>query len=373
MLDKFVCKKEACCGCNACVNICPKQCIELKDDIINIYAKINEKECIKCNLCYVVCQENNDSSNLIMFKNYIDCKEGFSLNENIKIKSSSGGFATALGINFIKKLDGYVVGVKNDKDKFYFDVTNDIDEVYKFSGSKYTKISMGNIFLKVKKLLIDGKNVLFFGTPCQIAAIKLFVMKPFNNLYTVDLICHGTPSTKILENYLHEKNVDTQKNLSFRKKRKNKIVFSLQNDKGSVCGKNIMDPYTIGFLKGLFYTDNCYLCKFARQDRISDITIGDSWGSKKVETPMSLIIQSTQKSYTLMSLLDEDFKVYNCDFQNAIENNKQLKTPSEKPIERELFFLEYNSKNLTKIIKKIYPKIYYKQKIKKILFFLHLK
>ena len=100
------------------------------------------------------------------------------------------------------KNGGYVVGIKSDKERFYFDITNNSEEIIQFAGSKYVKVDTKDIYKKIKARLIAGDKVLFFGVPCQIAGLYMFLQKKYENLFTVDLICHGTPSEKVLLNFI---------------------------------------------------------------------------------------------------------------------------------------------------------------------------
>ena len=251
-----VCEKNMCTGCNACVNICPKQCIQIKDSIKSLNAEINKNLCIDCKMCEKVCQVVNKESKFIELNPTKKCLEGVTKINDINNISSSGGFATTLGVEFAKD-GGYVVGIRNDLDEFTFDITNNPDEVKKFSGSKYVKVSPKNIYKSIKDKLKENK-VLFIGVPCQIAGLKMYLQKEYDNLYTIDLICHGTPSDKVLMKYLKEENIDTFKGISFRKKN----MFFLAKDNQSIINKNKIDPYSIGFLQSLFYTENCYHCRY---------------------------------------------------------------------------------------------------------------
>ena len=376
MSTRLVCDKSKGCACGACVNVCPKQCITLMDDVKNTYAEVNEDLCINCHLCEKVCQVENTSSELLKLNTTISCKEGISKNNEVVKTASSGGFATQLGIKFAET-GGYVDGVKSDKEDFYFDITNNPDEVIKFAGSKYVKVSTGDIFTRVKDLLSNGHKVLFFGTPCQVAAIKLYMVRPQENLYTVDLICHGTPSNKTLKKYLSEKGITSEANVRFRDKRSIGIQMFTSKDGKGLAGDRICDPYMIGFLNGLFYTENCYSCNYAKRDRVSDLTMGDSWGSKREDNKgmraFSLTIISTEKGKFLFEILGDTFECYDCDYENAIAHNHQLVHSSNKQPYTDYYYENYEKKSMKKLVKKAYPKQYYKQYVKKVLIALRLK
>lgn len=363
-----VCEKDMCTGCTACVNICPKNCIQLVDNIKSFDAVINKDLCINCNLCKNVCQVNNIDNPLIQLNKVLECKEGKTKSDEINKLSASGGFATTLGIEFIKN-GGYVVGIRNDLDEFKFDITNNTEEVLKFAGSKYVKVIPNSIFKSIKEKLNQNDKVLFIGLPCQIAGLKLYLQKEYDNLYTIDLICHGTPSMKVLMKYLNEIGYSNTKGLSFRDKQD----FKLFINKKPLINKDIKDPYTVGFIQGLFYTNNCYSCKFAKENRIGDITIGDSWGSNSDMKNSSLVLKNTLKGDYLLSLIKDYFTLIDGDFETIKKNNHQLNHASLKQDYTDYYFDHFNDKITYKIIKKAYPKIVLKQKIRHILIKLHLK
>ena len=368
-----VCGKNKCTGCNACINICPKKCIYLVDNVKSLDVVIDKNLCINCKLCEKVCQVVNTENELIKFQTPIGVYEGATKIDDINKESSSGGFATTLGYEFAKS-GGYVVGIKSDKESFYFDITNNPEEVKLFAGSKYVKVSTRDIYKSIKTKLVENEKVLFFGVPCQVAGLKLYLQKEYPNLYTVDLICHGTPSEKVLLKYLNERGVENTKNLRFRFKHDFKLSTTDENNKKLIA---FCDSYTMGFLDGIFYTENCYECKYARKDRISDITIGDSWGSKIVGKDghyyLSLVIINNEKGEYLKSLLVNNFDFYERDYEEAIARNGQLSHPSVKTHKTDYYFEHFNDMTTYKIMKKKCHKMVLRKRLKWVLVKLHLK
>lgn len=225
------------------------------------------------------------------------------------------------------------------------------------------------IYRKVKKLLQEKNKVLFIGLPCQIAAVKNFVGEQNkDNLYTVDLICHGTPSVKILEKYMSQYGVSLSeiKDISFRTKN----AFILKKDGKPITGHHIQDRYTMSFLSSLNYTENCYYCRYATDKRVGDITIGDAWGSdlkEEIDNGISLIMCQTEKGEELLELTP--FHLDNINIDEALKNNHQLRHPAIMPPKREQFFKEIKKgRNYNAVIARIYPKICLKQKIKNMIF-----
>lgn len=210
--------------------------------------------------------------------------------------------------------------------------------------------------------------------PCQVAGLKLYLQKEYANLYTVDLICHGTPSEKVLLKYLNERGVENTKNLRFRVKHDYKLSTTDENNKKLIT---FCDSYTMGFLDGIFYTENCYECKYARKDRISDITIGDSWGCKIVGKDghhyLSLAIVNNKKGEYLKSLMVNSFDFYEKDYEEAIARNCQLSHPSVKTPKTDYYFEHLNDMTTYKIMKKKCHKKVLRKRLKWVLVKLHLK
>jgi coenzyme F420-reducing hydrogenase beta subunit len=368
---KTVCDKDKCCGCNACVVICPKNAIRIIDSVSTLNAKIDSNLCVNCKLCEAVCQICNPTNDLLKYNKSQSCYEGVTKNSQINNVSSSGGFATTLGLRFIEN-GGYVVGVRNDFKKFQFDITNDPSVLMKFAGSKYVKVSPKNIYLDVEKRLKLNK-VLFIGLPCQVAGLKMYLKREYDNLYTIDLVCHGTPSEKVLEKYLNEYNIESTKDLSFRNKRH----YQLSINGKRIDNKRYIDSYSFGFSHTLFLTKNCYTCNYAQPNRISDLTIGDSWGSinegKNGYNCLSLILQNNDKGNELLKIIDKDFTLMKCDYNNALNNNRQLNYPSRIEPYTNYFFDNFHKKTINSLVFKAYPKEMFKQLIKMFLIKLHLK
>lgn len=357
-----VCEINKCNGCMACVASCPKHCITMVDSIHSINAQIDESLCIHCNRCEVVCPNINET-----LKNApIGFKQGWADSE-IRRNSSSGGAASAIITSFIQS-GGYVASCLFKSGSFIFEITNDLETAKRFAGSKYVKSNPEGIYEKIREKLITNK-VLFIGLPCQVAGVLNFVGKTLqDNLYTIDLICHGTPSPQLLDIFLNQYGIKLSdlSDIQFRSKN----IFQLKENAKYIGIKGTMDNYSIGFLNSLFYTENCYSCQYAKLERISDITLGDSWGTKLPQTEkkqgISLILCQTQKGEELLRL--SNLQLCDVDLSGAIKHNHQLEHPSIKPHIRDAFFQELNSeKSFNELIRKFYPKQCLKQFIKGIL------
>ena len=327
-MRKTVCTINQCNGCMACVSICPQKCIEIRDTLEAVNAVIEEKSCIKCGACKRVCP----NIVRVVKQHPIEWKQGWA-NSNIRNQSTSGGAASAIMEAFIKS-GGYVASCQFKSGGFFFDITNDLSVIKRFAGSKYVKSNPEGIYKKIQERLKTDK-VLFVGLPCQVAALKCYISH-HENLYTVDLICHGTPSIKFLEQFLSEEGIALQnlKNSSFRTK--NDMGLSVEN--GLVKSPKIMDCYLCSFLEAINYTENCYNCQFASIERVADITLGDSWGTEYKEEAkrgVSLILVQTQKGRDLLKLSEIEMKNVNLDV--AVANNHQLTHPSALSPKRNVF------------------------------------
>lgn len=345
-----VCPAEQCTGCRACEAICPKKSIRLVDTLDKVYAEINEEQCIHCGLCERVCPNHN----LVQKNEPIEWHQGWANNKNIRETSSSGGIAAALTKNFIEN-GGYVCSCYYDKGEYAFHTTNNVDEAHKFAGSKYVKTNPFDAYSSVSKLLKKGEKVLFVGLPCQVAAIKNFVPKnQQDDLYCIDLICHGTPSLKLLKIYLAQHGVDIASLDDIRFRTKGKMGLNVK----SVATAGTVDRYLISFLNALNYTEGCYNCKYACKPRVSDITLGDNWGtdlSCELQKGLSLVLCMTEKGQQLLA--DADVNLVEVNVEKAVAENGQLNHPSVKPVEREEFFTSIkNGANYDRLVLKIFPK-----------------
>ena len=186
------------------------------------------------------------------------------------------------------------------------------------------------------------------------------------NLYTIDLICHGSPSPQILSGFLHENNVDIQSisELKFR----NKEGFGLQSGYKRISFDDESDLYTFAFLTSLDYTENCYSCRYATLDRVSDITLGDSWGSEleaeEQKKGISLILCQTEKGKELLK--NTKIELRDVNLNKAVKANHQLSYPSKMPTERKIFFKNID-KGFYHAISRCHPKMYYIRRLKYIL------
>ena len=361
---KTVCNQNICTGCLACINVCPKAAISINDSLDAYNAVIDQNKCINCSLCEKVCPVINIRD----LKSPIYWKQGWAEDE-IRKNSSSGGAASAIIRTFIY-MGGYVASCLFKNGEFRFTVTNDIDEAKKFAGSKYVKSNPASIYKEIKKLLTEGQKVLFIGLPCQSAAVQN-VCGEQEKLYTADLICHGTPSPKILKQFIDECGLKWSdiSDIKFRES----DSFGLESNGIRLAPSQIHDSYTRAFLRGLDYTENCYSCRYATLNRVSDITLGDAWGqlSDTQKDGVSLILCQTQKGIELVE--KAGLHIEEVDLEKAVNANNQLKHPSKMHPGRSKFFKGLGKGyTVNRTVAFVFPKESIKQSIKMYLIKMHI-
>ena len=368
-----VCPLESCTGCYACFNICPTKAINIEEDEFgNVYPVIDDKKCIKCNLCKKTCPSLSERIEYMYPKK---CFAAYSQSNEINISSSSGGIAYELGKYFILN-NGVYYGVSSflKNNEIGFERISKIEDLHKTQGSKYVHAYVRDIYKHIKEDLDKNIMVLFIATPCQIAGLKCYLKKEYDNLYVVDIICHGVPSQKLLR---EEIGTDFDY-ISFRQgkkfnliaKNKNKIVYE-KNKYSSI--------YFYLFLKGITYRENCYNCKYARNERVGDITLGDFWGLDDNEIKSnygtSIILTNTKKGEKLINSISEKCNIKEKSIIEGLKNNPQLNYPTYKTKQHNEFLKKYRKSSL-KGTMKIYKLNDYmdiingniKDKIKKIIF-----
>lgn len=285
-----ICPPDKCTGCYACVNACHFKCISMQEDQYGeLHPIIDETRCTHCNLCIKSCPNNVD----LDFNYPLNCYASWITDTQKRKICASGGIGTALSEFVIKQKNGVVFGSRYDKQFTpIITYTEVLDELELFKGSRYVQSIIGNdTLIEVRTFLKSGRFVLFVGTPCQIAGLKAFLRKDYENLVTIDLICHGVCPTKYFKEevtYICEKK-RIKKLVDVRFRGNDRKNFRLSFWTGERTGKSrcvynksaYTQYYFAGFLLGVSLRENCYRCRYARPERVSDITIGDFIGLGK--------------------------------------------------------------------------------------------
>ena len=219
--------KKHCCGCSACASICPRHCITMTEDNEGfLYPRVDEDSCVKCGLCKKVCNELHPYEE----REPQQVLAAINKNEEVRLKSSSGGIFYILAERTIHS-GGVVFGARFDENwQVIIDYAEDMKGVEAFMGSKYVQARIGNAYVDARRFLSEGREVLFSGAPCQVAGLHKFLRRPYENLLTVDFICHGTPSPKVWRMYLGEviKRVQDLGGVEFRNKDRGWKNFSFR-------------------------------------------------------------------------------------------------------------------------------------------------
>lgn len=277
--------KANCCGCTACASVCPKKCIQMvKDSEGFAYPKVDILQCINCGLCEKVCPMKSHETDAFALKAVaVQHKE-----ENTLYHSAAGGAFSAIAACTIAK-GGIAFGVAYDeKMVVYHDSAETIDELAKFRSSKYVQSDMRDAFLRVKQALDSGREVCFSGTPCQVAGLKNFLRKPYDNLITVDLVCKGVGSPAVLACYVNDMEATfNSKIVGMNFKRKtygyHSSTMSVDFENGETYSKGgITDPMMRSFRANICLRQSCANCQFKGEHRSSDLTIFDCWHYKEL-------------------------------------------------------------------------------------------
>lgn len=371
--------KSQCCGCHSCVQICPKKCISMREDEEGfLYPHVDINICIDCHLCENVCPVINKNES----RTPLACYAAKNPNEKIRMESSSGGVFTMLAEEVINE-GGVVFGAGfNRKWQVVHSYTEKKDGLAVFRGSKYVQSVIGNTYKEAEIFLKKGRNVLFSGTPCQIAGLKNYLRKDYDNLITVDFICHGVPSPGVFRWYLQEElcnhaslkdmgsasfssitsipkgDVQMPEGISvtdirFRDKREGwkKYCFVLQLDEESTGGERRVVTYSTnlhknlylkGFLKDLYLRPSCYECPSKCLNSQSDITIADFWGISKINSALddnkgtSAILENSVKGQRLLEKIE--LKLYDVSYNDIVMYNSAINHSSKVPSNRNKFW-----------------------------------
>lgn len=371
-----LCEKEKCTACGACVNACPKNCISyIVDENGFSYPQIADNLCINCGACQRVCHPLNDVN-----RNYPSKAYAVWSSDPKDRKSSTSGGAASVFYKTILEKDGVCFGAAFDNNlnvviKGYSD-----SRTIEFKNSKYVHSDMGKTYESIRELLIQGNKVIFIGLPCQVASIKTFLKKDYDNLILVDIICHGTPPIEHLKEHIYTIEKKKNKKTEFIKFRDdNAFYFSSFGADGCFYKKHKeLDTYLLSFFNALNYYESCYNCKYACNERVSDITIGDFWGLG-LEIPfdhpysgaISLVLTNTPKGETFFDSTRNKLFSEERPVEEALKGNDQLNRPSGKNKDRELFLKLNKEKGFEEAClfiyrdhMKKYKKIIFKQDVK---------
>lgn len=343
-----------CCGCRACDDICPKSCIEMINDLEGFaYPVVKTEDCVKCGRCVSVCPILNYGFSNMSNDNTVYAY--VSKNRDTVRESSSGGAFSLImdGIN-VNYADFVIIGAAFDGLEVKHSAALDRTSAEAFKKSKYIQSNTSGIYKIAKENLTKGKFVLFSGTPCQVAALKNYLGHDYDNLLTVDIVCHGVPNQSCFSEYI----IDIEKrygakviSAEFRYKRNyddinpNPRTINLCFNNGEFVNLDITESeFLYAYYTGLIYRPSCETCKFACSHRPGDITLGDYWGIEKVLPDMnslqgvSLVRFNNEKGKFLIDLFRENGCFIETSWSFACAENYQLSFPTKLHRNRNKFF-----------------------------------
>lgn len=357
--------KEQCCGCEGCSQSCPVGAIRMESDADGfLYPVANPDICIECGLCHKVCPmgitEHGDKQLIAIkaYKNPVD---------EVRLRSSSGGLFSKLAAATLNR-GGVVCGAAFDTPlRVKHIVIDTLEQLPLLCGSKYLQSEIGDSYVEIRTLLESGREVLFSGTPCQVAGLISFLGKDYPNLMLVDFICHGVPSPEVwracLFESLQKSGADMEyrvNGVNFRDKRNGwkhyGVSLTLKHFNGTL--KEIYEPasrntFMKGFLNDIYLRPSCYSCKFKAGYSGSDITLGDFWGIDRVNSlfdddkGVSLVFINTYKGKDAFICNTED--CIDVSIDDVVKYNPSYFFSATCPKERDEFFKEFSGASGTTI------------------------
>lgn len=369
--------KHDCCGCAACVQICPKKCISFDEDEHGFrYPLVNNEMCIDCGMCEKVCPVLNQSE----YRKPIKTFAAQNLNHEVRRISSSGGIFSALAEAIIHE-GGVVFGARfNENWEVVHSYTEIKEGLEPFRGSKYIQSCIGDSYQQVRDFLKNGRKVLFTGTPCQISGLKNFLNTDYAELLTVEVACHGVPSPKIWREYLECKLKKYPgmivSNVSFRDKTSGWSKFSVKINYSATdeITQYDQDVFMKGFIKNLYLRPSCYSCNARKGKSGADICIADYWGVGTIHPDIdddkgtSLVIIYSEKGEHYYESIIKEVRSVISDYDKAVVYNPCIEKSVVLPKASAGFWSQYFQKkeNLVLLISnKIKPSLI--DRVKKVL------
>ncbi len=341
-------KKEECCGCGACADICPTRAIRMHRDREGFaYPFVDGSLCVRCGRCESVCPIKHPFEGTYQ-NQYMGAQ---AKSEEIRYGSSSGGVFPLLAASILRQ-GGVVYGAGyNDSMEVTHQEADDQAQLEALKKTKYVQSDTQGVFLQVERRLKEGRWVLFCGTPCQARALWLFLGKEYEKLLLVDLVCYGAPSPGLWSDYvayLEKKHHGKLMDFSFRDKRARDCghSYAYMIDGVEYAGSLYQDPFCRMYFANDTLRPSCYHCKFCTSDRSSDVTLGDFWGIEKVRADMedgmgtSMLILHTDKAKKVWEQVKEDTCWFACEREDLLQ--PRLRVPTKRAKGRALCMFLYS-------------------------------
>lgn len=364
-------KKEKCTGCAACANVCPIKAITMQEDDYGFrYPQILDM-CINCGACKRVCQLRGEASGANKKRPKIFA--GWSLQKEVRLNSTSGGVFSELA-NCVLDKGGYIAGAQyGDNNIVEHVIVNTKKGLEKLRQSKYAQSSIGNIFIEVKKLLQDKKQVLFCGTPCQVAGLYSYLGGKCENLYTLDFICRGVNSPKAYRAWINDLETHYKRKVS-------KIWFKYKKygwKKSPWCtriefenGKHIVqykkkNLFMRGYLElNLYIRPSCGNCDFKGTPKEADITLGDFWGLDAFlddDMGTTMIMVNSEKGEKLLCNACHGLKIYEREIEEIRCGNEYFYSSVQRNLAGDEFLERLQQQSFSKLVRKEIRNKYVKQ------------
>ena len=344
--------KSQCCGCGACAQRCPQSCISMQQDAQGfLYPEVDVDACVNCRLCEKVCPCLNEAGE----RDNADCFAAINTDVTVRMASSSGGVFSMLAQAALSR-GGVVFGARFDEQwDVFHDEANTLEGLIPFRGSKYVQSVIGDCYAAAQACLKQGREVLFSGTPCQIAGLKRFLGRDDEKLLAVEVACHGVPSPKVWREYLRYissgKPIDR---VDFRHKSTGWRDYSVII--GNRCRRHDYDEYIGCFLGNYSLRPSCFNCRFKKGRSGADITLADFWGIKAVNglhddnKGISLVLTFSDKGRRSLERCGVHLVLQVHD--KAVKSNPSLAQSARQPADYDDFWTLFCSGKTQKAIKR---------------------
>ena len=339
--------RKQCTGCGACADICPASCISMRLSKEGfLFPVIEESRCTGCGVCGKACHVLNPPEKRLPRTALV----AWALDETVRTSSSSGGVYSVLGESILEH-GGMISGCRFDRDLVLkHELCGQPGGTVRFRGSKYVQCFTDGIYRKIRQELMNGRTVLFTGTPCQVAGLQTYLGRPYETLITCDLVCHGVPSQKVFRSYLerHRLFPDPDRSvIAFRDlKGWGDFYIRISEENGIQWrSDDATNEFIRAFLSGYDYDEACYDCQYARMERTGDLTLADFWGLGK-NVPFegdpskgcSLILVNTDKGGKMLQAVKDKLFLEERTPEEARQGNGQLRAPVSRQPMRDVFY-----------------------------------
>ncbi|GEM_PF-889112 len=363
-----ICSYELCTGCQACKEACPVQAIHMEENSRGfVYPQIDQSICVNCKKCTKICpainpQKKNPAQETVY--------AAWTKDSSNRWFSTSGGISYELS-KWIVENGGVFCGCRWNIDHAEHICCDRIEDLHQFQGSKYTYSNINGVYTQIRTYLKSGRKVLFVGTACQVAGLKSFLVKEYDNLYTVEILCHGIPSLSMLRERISQVEKENNKkviDIRFRNKvtsQHNTCMKYTYEDGTTFSCSEFSDFFSRGFESNYFLRENCFQCQYATPKRVADLTIADFWGYrlkqlryKSHRKGTSLVLVNTAKGSDLFKILSSKLIIDKRSFEEAAKCNPNLYKPQTKPITYDVFWERLQKgENILQLHQEYFPPI----------------